>query len=83
MERRYALSLWHMSPFSVTIAGQVYDVQPYASQYSISFHITAGESTIIFELDEEDSLRARSTGEAPKAELIAQLAEEITKHFNR
>lgn len=72
-----------MEPFSVTIAGTTYEVQPYPSQYSISFHITAGESLIVFELDEEDNLRARSTGEQPNASLVAELAEAITKHFSR
>ena len=71
-----------MEPFSVIIADRTYEVQPYASRYSVSFHITAEESTIIFELDEEDHLRARSEGAQPDAALVAQLAEAITLHFN-
>ncbi len=72
-----------MEPFTVTIAGLPYNVQPYASSYSVSFHITAGETTIIFELDEEDNLRARTTGAPADAALVGQLAEEITRHFSK
>lgn len=71
-----------MEPFFVAIAGQTYEVQPYARGFGVSFHITAGNSTIIFELDEEDSLRARSTGDPVDAALVGQLAEAITRHFN-
>ena len=72
-----------MEPFTVTIAGQPYEVQPYASSYNVSFHITAGDTTIIFELDEEDNLRARTNGAPADAVLVGQLAEEITRHFSR
>lgn len=71
-----------MEPFSVTIAGRNYEVQPYARGYGISFHVTAEATTIVFELDEEDNLRARSSGEPANAALVAELAEAITRHFN-
>jgi hypothetical protein len=71
-----------MEPFSITIADQAYEVQPYTKGYGVSFYITSGNSTIIFELDEEDSLRARSTGDTVDGALVAQLAEAITRHFN-
>lgn len=71
-----------MEPFSVTIAGRSYEVQPYARGYSVSFHVTSDDTTIVFELDEEDNLRARSAGEPANAALVAELAEAITRHFN-
>lgn len=76
-----AVSLPCMEPFSVTIGDRTYEVQPYARGYGVSFHITCGPSTIIFELDEEDNLRARSSGEPADAVLVGQLAEAITRHY--
>lgn len=70
-----------MEPFSVTIKERSYFITPYAKGYSVSFHVTTENSNIIFELDEEDNLRALTSGEPVDASLISALAEEITKHF--
>ncbi|WP_143197521.1 hypothetical protein [Chitinophaga niabensis] len=70
-----------MEPFSVTINEQSYLVTPYAKGYSISFHVTTENSQIIFELDEEDNLRALTSGDPVDARIISALAEAITKHF--
>lgn len=70
-----------MEPFSVTIKEQSYFITPYAKGYAISFHISTENSHIIFELDEEDNLRAITSGDPVDSHLIAALAEEITKHF--
>ena len=70
-----------MDPFSVTVSGQLYEVTPYVKGYSISFHIDAPGSRISFELDEEDNLRAITSGEPVDAALIEQLAAAIVQHF--
>lgn len=70
-----------MEPFSVTINERSYLITPYAKGYGISFHISTENSHIIFELDEEDNLRALTSGDPVDARLISALAEEITKHF--
>lgn len=70
-----------MEPFSVTIKEQSYLITPYAKGYSVSFHVTTENSSIIFELDEEDNLRALTSGDPVDAGLVSALAEEITKHF--
>lgn len=70
-----------MEPFSVTIKEQSYLITPYAKGYSVSFHVTTENSSIIFELDEEDNLRALTSGDPVDAGLVSSLAEEITKHF--
>lgn len=70
-----------MEPFSILIRDQAYEVSPYVKGYTVSFHVTAAGSRIIFELDEEDRLRAVTAGEPVDAELVMQLAEAITKHF--
>lgn len=70
-----------MEPFSILIKDQAYEVTPYVKGYTVSFHLTAGDSKIIFELDEEDQLRALTVGEPVNAELVGQLAEAITRHY--
>lgn len=70
-----------MEPFSVTIKEQSYLITPYAKGYSVSFHVTAENSHVIFELDEEDNLRALTSGDPVDAGIITALAEAITKHF--
>jgi hypothetical protein len=70
-----------MEPFSVTIKEVSYLITPYAKGYGISFHVTTENSNIIFELDEEDNLRALTSGDPVDASLVSALAEEITKHF--
>lgn len=70
-----------MEPFSILIKDQAYEVTPYVKGYTVSFHLTAADSKIIFELDEEDQLRALTVGEPVNAELVEQLAEAITRHY--
>jgi hypothetical protein len=70
-----------MEPFSVTIKEQSYLITPYAKGYGISFHISTENSQIIFELDEEDNLRALTSGDPVDNGLVEALAEAITKHF--
>lgn len=70
-----------MEPFSVTVKEESYLITPYAKGFGISFHITTENSQIIFELDEEDNLRALTSGDPVDASLVSALAEEITKHF--
>ena len=70
-----------MEPFSILVKDQAYEVTPYVKGYTVSFHLTAADSKIIFELDEEDQLRALTVGEPVNAELVEQLAEAITRHY--
>ncbi|RPD40075.1 hypothetical protein [Chitinophaga barathri] len=70
-----------MSPFSVTISDQLYEVTPYVKGYGISFHVDTPGSRISFELDEEDNLRAITSGEPVDAALVEQLAAAIVQHF--
>lgn len=70
-----------MEPFSVTVHNNVYLVTPYAKGYTVSFHVSAEGSSIIFELDEEDNLRALTSGAPVDARLVEALAEAITRHF--
>ncbi|MBO9152547.1 hypothetical protein ACFOTA_10050 [Chitinophaga sp. GCM10012297] len=70
-----------MEPFSVTLGDQVYEITPYVKGYSVSFHIDLPASRISFELDEEDNLRAVTSGEPVAPSLIGQLADAIVRHF--
>ncbi len=70
-----------MEPFSVTVNDQVYQVTPYTRGYSVSLHIDLPGSRISFEPDEEDNLRAVTTGEPVNEALVEQLAAAIVRHF--
>ncbi|MGX5818489.1 hypothetical protein ACWKWU_09850 [Chitinophaga lutea] len=70
-----------MEPFTLTIDDTAYEVQPYARGYQVSFHVESGDSKVVFELDEEDNLRALVTGAPLSDRVIEQLAEGITRHF--
>lgn len=72
-----------MEPFTILVKDLAYEVSPYVKGYTVSFHVTAEESKIIFELDEEDQLRALISGEPVNPELVEQLAEAITRHFSK
>lgn len=72
-----------MEPFTILVKDRAYEVSPYVKGYTVSFQVTAEESKIIFELDEEDQLRALISGEPVNPELVEQLAEAITRHFSK
>lgn len=72
-----------MEPFTILVKDRAYEVSPYVKGYTVSFHVTAEENKIIFELDEEDQLRALISGEPVNPELVEQLAEAITRHFSK
>jgi hypothetical protein len=70
-----------MEPFTILVKDRAYEVSPYVKGYTVSFHVMAEDSRIIFELDEEDQLRALTSGEPVSPELVGQLADAITRHF--
>lgn len=72
-----------MEPFSVLINDTSYEVRPYVKGYTVSLHVEAGNSTIVFELDEEDQLRALTSGEPVSPKLIDALADAIITHFGK
>lgn len=72
-----------MEPFTVLVNDRAYEVTPYVKGYTVSLQVTAEDSMIFFELDEEDQLRARTSGGPVHPLLVEQLAEAITRHFSK
>lgn len=71
-----------MEMFMITVDDQRFEVKPFVKGYGMAFHVDTGDGLVIFELDEEDSLRALSQGPVPPdAVLVGRIADAIVAHF--
>lgn len=71
-----------MDIFTISVDGQRFEVKPFMRTYGMAFHVDTGEGLVIFELDEEDNLRAISQGpEPPDSALVGRIADAIVAHY--
>lgn len=70
-----------MEPFSILVNDHTYEVTPYVKGYTVSLQIETGNSKVVFELDEEDQLRAITSGDPVDQATIEAFADAIIRHF--
>lgn len=70
-----------MEPFTILVNDNTYEVTPYVKGYTVSLHIETGNSKVVFELDEEDQLRAITSGDPVDQSTIEAFADAIIRHF--
>ncbi|WP_341834350.1 hypothetical protein WJU16_15250 [Chitinophaga pollutisoli] len=71
-----------MEFFTITIDGQRFEVKPFVKGYGMAFHVDTGDGLVVFELDEEDNLRAIAQGPVPPdAALVGRIADAIVAHY--
>ncbi|MGE7777805.1 hypothetical protein [Chitinophaga caseinilytica] len=71
-----------MDIFTISVDERRFEVKPFVKGYGMAFHVDTGDGLVIFELDEEDSLRAISQGPTPPdSALVGRIADAIVAHF--
>lgn len=71
-----------MDIFTITVGERRFEVKPFVKGYGMAFHVDTGDGRVIFELDEEDNLRAIAQGDVPPdAVLVGRIADAIVAHY--
>lgn len=71
-----------MDIFTIQVDDRQFEVKPFVKGYGMAFHVHTGDGLVVFELDEEDQLRALSQGDVPPdAALVGRIADAIVARF--